>query len=253
MMRVTIANSKGGVGKTTLAVHAAEVLARAGRTVVLVDFDLSGNATDYLGVRSDSNPGVFGVLQGAARLEDCLIPLRPNYAILPSAPAPGIQDWLGAQIARERYLARVLDQLDAEYVIIDTGPSLTVLLVNALYAADSLWVPCTPNYLGISALGSILSQQAAVNSALDRNLALTAIVPSMCIHGTTETREAIQYLESNYPQHILMPSVPRTVRLSETAGLHKTLFDHAPEHPACRVFEQIVFRTLLPNLTQEAA
>ncbi len=218
---LAVVNQKGGVGKTTTAVNLCASLAAQERKVLLVDLDPQGNASSGVGVERDpgGRPTVYHALLGEADARSAVLPTEvPNLFILPSSA-----DLVGAELelvsvdARESRLRDALDPLrDAyDYVLIDCPPSLGLLTVNALVAADRVLVPLQCEYYALEGLGSLLRTIDLVKASLKPELAVEGVVLTMFDARNNLARQVMSDVRANLPGQVYTTVIPRNVRLSE--------------------------------------
>ena len=218
---LAVVNQKGGVGKTTTAVNLGASLAAHERKVLLVDLDPQGNATSGLGIARE--PGeratVYHALLGEADARSAVLPTDvPNLFLLPSS-----SDLVGAELelvsteARESRLRDALDPVrDAyEYVLIDCPPSLGLLTINALVAADRVLVPLQCEYYALEGLGSLLRTIDLVKGSLKPELGIEGVVLTMFDARNNLARQVMKDVQSNLPGQVYDTVIPRNVRLSE--------------------------------------
>ena len=222
---ITVANQKGGVGKTTTAINLAVALADAGRCVLLVDLDPQGNATSGISTREDAtaarraNRTIYPALVGETALENILMQVRPTLYL-----APAGDDLVGAEIelvtmeGRERRLKALLEPAVQKYnyVLIDTPPSLGILTLNALVAADSVLVPMQCEYYALEGLSSLLGTIDKVRKLLSPALELEGLLLTMFDSRNRLSHEIAGEVRRHFPEKIFRSVIPRSVRMSES-------------------------------------
>lgn len=222
---IAIANQKGGVGKTTTAVNLAVALAAAGRRILLVDLDPQGNATSGLTIVRDGDQGavysktVYDALVVGVPLHEIVREVRAGLFL-----AAGGGDLVGAEIelatreGREQRLRTLLESLVPEYnyVLIDTPPSLGILTLNALVAADTVLVPMQCEYYALEGLSSLLATIRKVKTALRPSLEIEGLVLTMFDSRNRLSHEIAGEVRRHFPDKVFASVIPRSVRLSES-------------------------------------
>jgi chromosome partitioning protein len=229
---ICIANQKGGVGKTTTAVNLSASLGLAGHPTLLVDIDPQASASSGVGVaRADGIPTIYEVILGeqptAAAVRTCAI---QSLSVLPSS-----RDLIGAEIelvpmiAREHRLKEALRQLcDAyEFLIIDCPPSLGLLTINGLTAADSLLVPLQCEYYALEGLGALLETVDLIRQRLNPALAIEGLLLTMFDTRNSLCHQVADEVRQHFPDDVFQTIIPRNVRLSESPshGLPAVVYD----------------------------
>ena len=230
---VAIANQKGGVGKTTTAVNLGAALAEAGKRVLLVDLDPQGNATTGLGIEArDADVTVYDVLIHEAGLEDCLEPtaVRNLFVAPATIDLAGAEIELVAALSRERRLARALEDVAGEfdYVFIDCPPSLGLLTVNGMTAADEVFVPIQCEYYALEGLGQLVRNVELVRANLNPELRVSSIILTMYDARTKLAEQVAQEVRRHFGEVVCESVIPRTVRLSEAPSFGQPVITFDP-------------------------
>ena len=229
---ITIANQKGGVGKTTTAINLSACLAEAGQHVMLVDFDPQGNASSGLGVeKEDYEHTVYDMMAEEADLDECLVKnIQDNLDVLPSD-----MNLAGAEIEfqevedKETLLKRYLDKVrdDYDFILIDCPPSLNILTINALTAADTVLVPIQCEYYALEGLNQVLKTVELVKRKLNPQLELEGVVFTMYDARTNLSLQVVEEVKRSLGENVYRSIIPRNVRLGEAPshGLPIHLYD----------------------------
>ncbi|MBE0428570.1 MAG: ParA family protein [Thermoleophilia bacterium] len=228
-----VANQKGGVGKTTTCVNTAVCLAEAGATTLLIDLDPQCNATHSLGLDESQAPGTsYDVLSGNVTSESAIASASiSNLYIIPSTPEmAGAAVELPQRERREFILADSINAIsrDFAYIFIDCPPSLCLLTVNALVAADKLIVPVQCEYFALEGLGQLLKTVAAVQSGLNPRLQIAGLLMTMYDPRTRLSAQVIGEVRSHFPNLTYRTVIPRNVRLSEAPSFGKPISHYDP-------------------------
>jgi chromosome partitioning protein len=216
--RLAITNQKGGVGKTTTTISLGTALAQAGARVLIVDLDPQGNATSGLGVSKARPNGVYGVLLHDAPPDQAVVGTGvPGLDLLPSSPEmAGAEVELVPVLGRESRLRLALQRLGSyDIVLVDCPPSLGLLTVNALAAADAALIPVQCEYFALEGLAQLLATIDAVRQRLNQRLEILAIVLTMDDRRNRLSMQVVEELHRHFPELVARVRIPRTVRLAE--------------------------------------
>lgn len=232
---LTIANQKGGVGKTTTAVNLAAALAIQGLTVLVVDLDPQGNASTALGVEHNSGvPSSYEVLIGEVSATDA-IQQSPHSERLFCIPATidlaGAEIELVSMVAREGRLKTALadlDSIDADFILIDCPPSLGLLTVNALVAATEVLIPIQCEYYALEGVGQLLRNISLVQSHLNPALHVSTVILTMYDGRTKLADQVAEEVRKHFGDAVLRAVIPRSVKVSEAPGYGMTVLDYDP-------------------------
>ncbi len=231
-MIYAVANQKGGVGKTTTAVNLAACLAEAGSRVLLVDVDPQANASGGLGVSGRDRLTIADVLLDGVPLKDALVPTSvPNLDLLPSSSdLAGAAVELPGRADRETILKRALDAArgDYPYIFMDCPPSLDLLTINALAAADRLIVPVQCEYYALEGLSRLMETVSAVQTRLNPGLRVTGMLMTMHDARTRVSGDVIGEVRRHFPELAFRTVVPRNVRLSEAPSYGEPVIRYDP-------------------------
>lgn len=229
---IAIANQKGGVGKTTTAINLSSCLAEAGQRVLTIDFDPQGNATSGLGLeKGQIEDTVYEMMLGDCSFEDCLQrEVQEDLNVLPSD-----SNLSGAEIElldvenKEFVLKSHLDQVknDYDFIIIDCPPSLSLLTLNALVAADTVLVPIQCEYYALEGLSQVLRTINIVKRKMNPSLEMEGVVFTMYDARTNLSLEVVENVKNNLNEKIYKTIIPRNVRLAEAPshGMPINIYD----------------------------
>jgi chromosome partitioning protein len=257
---ITIANQKGGVGKTTTAVNLAASLAMHGGRVLVIDLDPQGNASTALDVDHHSGiPSVYNVLVEGQPLSAVVRPVT-GFQHLYCAPAAidlaGAEIELVPMVARESRLARALASYDAaglDYILIDCPPSLGLLTVNALVAAPEVLIPIQCEYYALEGLEQLLRTVELVRSHLNPSLSVTTILLTMYDARTRLASQVADEVREHFGAVVLGAVVPRSVRVSEAPSYGQSVMTYDPGSTGALAYLEAAKELAWRNVQQPAS
>ncbi len=239
---IAVLNQKGGVGKTTTAVNLGAYFAKAGKSVLIVDFDPQGNATSGLGIDKNTvDATIYDVMFKKADAEHVIketstdglyvLPANPNLA------AAEVE--LVSELQREQILKEVLAPLSYDIILIDCPPSLGLLTLNALTAANNLLIPVQAEYYALEGLSQLLSVVQRVRAGLNPQLNLLGVVVTMYDGRTTLSDQVYQELTKHFNDKVLKTIIPRNVRLAEAPSHGKAIVEHDKWSKGARAYKAL--------------
>jgi chromosome partitioning protein len=242
---MAVANQKGGVGKSTTAVSLGAALAEAGHPVLVIDLDPQGNASTGLGIRHESREvTIYDVLVSDADVTKAVIasPVPGLYAIPSTIDLAGAEIELVSQFSRELRLRRALDGLHVgrfEFILLDCPPSLGLLTINALAAAEELLVPIQCEYYALEGLGQLLRNVRLVQQNVNPGLKLSGIVMTMFDPRTKLSEQVVDEVRKYFGDLVYQAIIPRTVRLSEAPGFGRPITVYDPRSRGAECYRDL--------------
>ncbi len=244
---IAVLNQKGGVGKTTSTINLAAYLAKADRRVLIVDLDPQGNATSGLGIDKHSlDSTVYDILfdstQTAQVIKNTSI---ADVAIIPAnANLAAAEVDLAQELQRESKLKAALELLDYDIVLIDCPPSLGLLSINALTAANSVLIPVQAEYYALEGLGQLLDIIQRVRQGLNPGLELLGVFVTMYDSRTSLSEQVVQELKKHIGEKLMNTVIPRNVRLAEAPSFGKSILEHDKWSKGARSYKNLAKEVL---------
>ena len=231
---VSVTNQKGGVGKTTTAVNLSAALASKGRKVLLVDCDPQGNATTGLGIdkRKQGLNTTYQLLIGAVDdVKDCIIEIYENLSLIPANEHLSGTEVELIGIDKNWYILKPeLDKIKGNYdfIIIDCLPSLSILTINAMVAADSILIPIQCEYYAMEGLAHLMKSVNLIKKKINPSLDINGILFTMYDTRTNLSKEVVETIKKNINFYTYETVIPRNVRLAEAPSHGMTIFQYDP-------------------------
>ena len=231
---MTIANQKGGVGKTTTSINLSSCIAAKGKKVLVVDIDPQGNTTSGYGIeKNDLDNTIYELMLGDCSIEDCIIKdVIENISILPSNVNLAAAEIELIGVDKKEYILKneidwVKDRYD--YIIIDCPPSLSLLTVNAMTTADSVLVPIQCEYYALEGLSQLIHTVNLVKERLNPNLEMEGVVFTMYDSRTNLSAQVVENVKSHLNQKVYRTVIPRNIRLAEAPSYGQPINIYDPK------------------------
>jgi chromosome partitioning protein len=239
---IAVLNQKGGVGKTTTTINLGAYLARAGKRVLVCDIDPQGNTTSGLGVdKQNLDTTLYDVLFSREEASKAIKEIgKEGLFLLPAnAGLAGAEVELVSEDGREQKLKKALEQLDYDYILIDCPPSLGLLTINALTAADEVLIPVQAEYYALEGLSQLLSVISQVRKGLNPSLDILGVVITLYDSRTSLSEQVKDELEKHFGSKVFKTVIPRNVRLAEAPSFGKTIAEHDKWSKGARAYKSL--------------
>lgn len=251
---ISIANQKGGVGKTTTAVNISAILAKKGKKVMLIDADPQGNASSGLGLEKNLDISLYDVLINDVSVNETLQDTAiKNLKVCPSnMDLAGAEVELVSEMSREHRLKEKLDEVkeDYDFIIIDCPPSLGLITLNAFTASDSVLIPVQCEYFALEGLGQLLNTINLVKKHLNKCFDIEGAVLTMYDMRTNLSNQVVKEVKRYFEDKVYKTVIPRNIKLSEAPsfGMPITLYD--PKSKGARSYEKLA-KEILKNTEEQ--
>ena len=252
---ISIANQKGGVGKTTTAINLATVLAKRNKKTLLIDMDPQGNATSGVGIEKDLDVSVYDVLIEETEIEEAIIKTQIKNLYL----CPSNIDLAGAEVelvsieARESKLKNKLERVrdEYDYIIIDCPPSLGLITVNAFTASNSVLIPVQCEYYALEGLGQLLNTIKLVKRHLNKEIEIEGALLTMFDTRTNLSKQVVDEVKKYFGDKVYKTIIPRNVKLSEAPSYGMPINVYDPRSKGAKCYEkfgkEVIKNTELQN------
>jgi chromosome partitioning protein len=240
MRKICVQNLKGGVGKTATAINLAHALALRGRKVLLIDADAQGNVAACLGIKPEKN--LYHVLVEDLIVSSCVVAARENLdALCSDRTLAAAEIQLHSLPRREEILALRLKNLQGyDYVIVDSGPSLSLIHQNVLLFADELLIPISTEFLAMLGAQQILESMKFLKRYFERAPSLLGVLPTFFDQRTNLSNEVLGAIEETYKTICpILPPIPIDTKLGQASAKKKTIFEHAPTARAAEAYNRL--------------
>ena len=241
---LTLANQKGGVGKTTTAVNLAAFLGKKKKKVLVIDLDPQGNATSGLGVdKGELETTIYDVLVNEESIADAIWESSAeNVSICPTnINLAGAEIELVNVMSREQVLKEALKEIrdDYDYILIDCPPSLSILTINALTASDGIIIPIQGEYYALEGLTQLVDTINIVKKKLNKNLSILGVVLTMFDRRTQLTRQVEEEVSNYFGDKVFNTHIPRNVRLAEAPSHGVAILDYDKNSKGAKAYESL--------------
>ena len=248
---IAIANQKGGVGKTTTAVNLSACLAELGKKTLMVDLDPQGNTTSGLGCRVKEDNSIYDALMGRARIQDCIqkTDVKKLRLIGSDIRLAGAEVELVGEERREYYLKTILAPIreDYDFIFVDCPPSLSLLTLNAMAAADSVLVPIQCEYYALEGVSSLMNTIGRVRKSMNPRLEIEGILLTMLDGRTNLGLQVVDQVKKHFKKEVFSTTIPRNVRLGEAPSHGKPIHLYDPRSSGALAYQSLAKEVVSRN------
>lgn len=254
---ISVANQKGGVGKTTTTVNLGTILAKKGKKVLLIDADPQGNATSGLGVEKDVEPSTYDILVNDAELQESLQDtIIKNLKVCPAnMNLAGAEVELVSMMSREQRLKEKLEPLKEkfDYILIDCPPSLGLITLNSFTASDSVLIPVQCEYFALEGLGQLLNTINLVKKHLNKEIRIEGALLTMYDMRTNLSNQVVKEVKKYFEDKVYKTVIPRNVRLSEAPSYGMPITEYDPKSKGAKSYLKFAKEFLKINEEEKKA
>ena len=254
---ISVANQKGGVGKTTTTINLSTLLAKKGKKVLLIDADPQGNATSGVGAEKDIELSTYDVLVGETEIEETLEDtMIEGLKVCPSnINLAGAEVELVSMMSREQRLKEKLESVkeDFDYILIDCPPSLGLITLNAFTASDSVLIPVQCEYYALEGLGQLINTINLVKKHLNKGIEVEGALLTMYDARTNLSNQVVKEVKKYFNDKVYKTVIPRNVRLSEAPSYGMPITEYDPRSKGARSYEKFTREFLKINETERKA
>ena len=248
---ISVANQKGGVGKTTTTINLSTMLAKKGKKVLLIDADPQGNATSGVGAEKDVEFSTYDILATDAGMEQALEKtMIKNLLVCPSdINLAGAEVELVSMMSREQRLKEKLEDIKEsfDYILIDCPPSLGLITLNAFTASDSVLIPVQCEYYALEGLGQLINTINLVKKHLNKNLEVEGALLTMYDARTNLSNQVVKEVKKYFGEKVYKTVIPRNVRLSEAPSYGMPITEYDPRSKGAKSYEKFTKEFLKIN------
>lgn len=254
---ISVANQKGGVGKTTTTVNLGTILAKKGKKVLLIDADPQGNATSGLGLEKEVELSTYDILVNETAMEDVIQKtMIKNLKVCPSnINLAGAEVELVSMMSREQRLKEKLDEIKDkfDYILIDCPPSLGLITLNSFTASDSVLIPVQCEYYALEGLGQLLNTINLVKKHLNKNIQVEGALLTMYDMRTNLSNQVVKEVKKYFDNKVYKTVIPRNVRLSEAPSYGMPITEYDPRSKGAKSYIKFVKEFLKMNEEEKKA
>lgn len=248
---ISIANQKGGVGKTTTSINISTILAKKGKKVLLIDADPQGNATSGIGIEKKTEKSIYDVIIEETKIEEVVLETQvKNLKICPSnINLAGAEVELVSMMSREYRLKERIEEEkeNYDYIIIDCPPSLGLITLNAFTASDSVLIPVQCEYYALEGLEQLMNTVNLVKKHLNKELELEGAVLTMYDARTNLSNQVVKEVKNYFEDQVYKTVIPRNVRLSEAPSFGMPISLYDPKSKGAKCYDKLVKEILKKN------